>query len=156
MAFRLAVILGENQVMIYPLEHLLNPMIISCIYYGSDPLDLSRNLVYLVPAPRVKYLVVADLWFCAQPFTSRFWLSFSGHHDSWWLSWLCWFLFLVMNWMNWACSCFTLTWWFANVVDCHGSRVCVLFIWPLLHPWPWHTSSFTLWLILCLALLLLA
>jgi hypothetical protein len=101
-------------------------------------------------------LLVWNIWlmqtwgFCSQPFTSRFWLIFSGHHDSWWLSWLCWFLFLVMNWMNCACSCFTLTWWFANVVDWHGSRVCVLFIWPLLHPWPWHTSSFTLWLTPCL------
>ena len=63
MAFRLAVILGENQVMIYPLEHLLILMLISCIYDGSDPLDLSRNLVYLVPAPSVKYLVDADLGF---------------------------------------------------------------------------------------------
>jgi hypothetical protein len=155
-SFWLAVILGENQVMIYPYEHLLIP----CLFhaYVMDQIHwICPGIWYTLFQLLVWNIWLMQTWgFCTQPFTSNLWLIFSGHHDSWWLSWLCWFLFLVMNWMNCACSCFTLTWWFANVVDWHGSRVCVLFIWPLLHPWPWHTGSFTLWLILCLALLLLA
>jgi hypothetical protein len=55
--------------------------------------------------------------------------------------WLCvGFCSWVWTGWTWVSSGFTLTWWIVYLVDCHGSRVCVLFIWSLLLPWPWHTS----------------
>ena len=125
--------------MIYPYEHLLIPLLISCIYDGSNPLDLSRNLVYLVPAPSMKYLVDVDLGFLFTALHLQILVDLL--RSPWFLVAKLVVLVSVLGYELDELCLFLLHPYLVILSDrlCTGSRVCVLFIWSLLLPWPWHT-----------------